>query len=209
MTWLLAADLALLFAAATAIAVALRVPAHRPVAVFLGVVSVADGIRRGLAGELAAPGPYTGATRALFHLEQALYLLWPFGLAALAGAVFAQRRPWMLAGAYVTAVAALALSYPTVRLELLGRVYLAAELGALVVCLAAATTWAWQRERPGLAHVVALMLIAVDVAKVAAGPWRGSVFATWDRAWPMHAILYLAIGAAQGGGIAWSSSATR
>lgn len=211
MTWRLLAELALLLAAATAIVVARRVPAHRPVAIFLGAVVVADLVRRGLAaGPLPDMGPHTGATRLLFHIDQALYLLWPFGLAGLAGAVLAERRrPWVLASVYLATVVVLALGYPTVRRELLGQAYLCIELVALLICLEAAAAPGWRRGRPGLTTVVTLALIVVDVATVAGGPFARPLFAHWYRAWPMHAVLYVAIGLMQGGGIAWNSRATR
>lgn len=199
---LFVADLALLLAAAMAIVVARRWPRHWPIAAYLGALVLADWARRGLAvGPLSGAGPYTGLARAAFHVEEALYLIGPFGLAALAVAVLAQRVPWGVAGAYVAAVAALALGYPGVRGEMLRRCYVGAELGAVVVALAAAAAWARRRERVDLTSLVLFFVFVVDVAKLLGGPFRGDLFTSWVLAWPMHAVLYGVIAGVQGG--AW------
>ena len=209
-TALALADLALLAAAATAIALAVRRPAYTPVAVYLGGLALGDAVRRYMAeGVLAVPGPYEGSTRAAFHLEEALFVGSLFGFAALAAVVFHSAIPGRAIGvAYVVAVAALVASYPDLRGRPLARVYLADELGALAVSAAAVVQWGWRLERPRLEHGAVLAVVGVEIAKVAGGPWRVELGAGWWRAWPMHAVVYGSLAVVQmvvRGGGSWNT----
>lgn len=95
--------------AAPPLVLAARRRAYAPVAVFLAAATLTDIVRWQLAqGPLAVPGPYTGALRPVYHLEQAGFLLWPFGLLAAAVKVFATRSPWPVGVAYAATVATLA-----------------------------------------------------------------------------------------------------
>lgn len=91
--------------------------------------------------------PYAGLPRVAFHLgEQAPFVAWPIGIAALSIHVIAKRPVWPIAFAYVALVAELVLGYPTVRRELLQSVYLAVTLAALAVSIGGAAAW-WRAKR--------------------------------------------------------------
>src|SRR5689334_3379564 len=84
-------------AAVLGVVLAVRRAEHRPVALFLVAMVAIDLGRLYLRGafHLDVPGPYVGAQRVAFHAEEAGFLTWPAGLAALALNVFGgQRRPW-------------------------------------------------------------------------------------------------------------------
>jgi hypothetical protein len=202
------ADLALFLAATTAIALAFARPLYWPLALFLFGAMLADWIRRGLAaGPLAAPGPYTGLTRSAFHVEQALLLAWPFGLAALAWIIFGRRSPRLAARLYLVTAVALAAAYPHVRGPRLRLCYLAIEIATLLAAAAAVAVWAWRRERPRLEHGVVLCLLGVGAAKLKP-VWGGDLFTSWARSWPMHAALYAGITLLHVGAL-WPSSSSR
>lgn len=214
--WLFLADLALLLAALTAVALARVRPRHWPVAIYLGGLFLADLVRRGLASTvLSQPGPYVGAERAAFHAEQALYLAAPAALAAVAITVLhqveapaASRRVHLglvaVAGFWLCNVAVVVLGYPEIRADHLGRVYLGAEIASLIVVSGSAITWARRRDPLELTALAVYILAAVEVAKVAAGPFAGDVFGRWPLAWPMHLVCYGALSVVHGGGL-WLS----
>jgi hypothetical protein len=180
---------------------------YRPIAVFLAGTAIADLalVALTLGASTALPSsPLTGLARVVGHIRQALYLVWPFGFAALFTAVFAGRAPRIIPVAYVVTIAALVLGYPTLRGETLRQVYLGIELAALVVALAAIIQWAWRRESPTLTHVVALLLLGTEIAALV-GPWHRDIFAGWDMARTMFAFTYAAITCLQGS-VAWKLS---
>jgi hypothetical protein len=209
-TWLLLADVALFTATLTALALLRRRVTHAPVALYLMVLLVGDWFRRALALALVAGGPYDGLTRLAFHADELLYLLGPAGLAACALLVLANVSARGVAVAYAVVGVVLIACYPELRQDVLRRVYLAAELGAVVVVLASAAA-AVRRRPPARIDVTVAAVLAiavVDGVKLAAGPFhRGDLFSSWGLVWPMHVVLYTAIAVMQGG--AWWQSKTR
>lgn len=172
-----------------------RTREYRPVAVFLCVVMSADLIAVVLATWALPPPqelPFEGLERVAFHADSALFLLWPTLLTGTALHVFLRRPAWRLVlPLWAAVVAALVLLYPAVRGAALQRWYLAVELAALAVTLGAIIQWAWwTREVPRLQHVALLLIFAVDVASLIAGPWRTDIYETWPLAQFMSAVLY-------------------
>ena len=116
--WFAASGIALILAAATALMLARRRFDYRPMALFLAAVVGVQLVRFVLlvavlqlatdAGRL----PFTGAERAAFHVEQALFVAFPMGIAALAVRVLARRRAWPVALAWVAGSAAVASVLP-------------------------------------------------------------------------------------------------
>jgi hypothetical protein len=205
---LVIASLLQILAAVLAVAVARRRAEHKAFAAFLAVAALAN---LGLVGFIAigAPtvipaAPLTGFARVEGHVRQALYMVWPFGLAAMFVAVFSKRRPWILAAAYGATLAVLVLGYPTIRGEVLRQVYFGTELAAIVISAGALIPWTWRRESPSLTHTAAILLLAGEVA-VFLGPWRRDIFAGWDMGRVMYAVIYLVIAILQGG-VLWKPS---
>src|SRR5215813_5439255 len=89
-------------AALSAAILAWRRASYRPAACLLGVTTIADWLRLLLDKAILSTAlrPYEGMARVGFHLEQALFLTWPAGLAVVAGWVFGRRRPWIVAFVY-------------------------------------------------------------------------------------------------------------
>jgi len=136
----------LLFAATAAVAipVARRDKRHRPVAAYLVAVLAIDVIRLVIAQILppATPtDPYTGALRAMWHVEQAAYLGSILALPAMFMALFWRRRPRLIGGIGLIGAAVLAALYPEVRGAALLRVYSAAELAAALACVGFFVMW--------------------------------------------------------------------
>lgn len=180
---------------------------YMPVALFLTGTAIADLalVAFTIGASTALPAaPLTGIARIVGHIRQALYLVWPFGFAALFVAVFSHRFSRILPAAYAVTVAALVVGYPTLRGETLRQVYLGIELTALLVALAAIIQWAWRRETPTLTHTVALLLLGTEIA-VLVGPWHRDIFAAWDMARTMFALTYAAITCLQGS-VSWKLS---
>lgn len=190
-------------AAVLAVALAWRRPSYRPTAGFLLGALVASLVRLAMRPWLgAAPVPYVGAARLGFHLDSALFLAWPLGIAALARWTFAGRRPWPVLAAWALAVAALVLGYPGIRGDLLRKVLLGIELGSLAVAVAAFVAFVWRREKPRLEHGAALFVLGLEVATLA-GPWLAGLFDGWRAALVSYSVLYAILAVLQGGFL-WS-----
>ena len=99
----------------------------RPIAMCLVIIAVADLIRLAISPWLGGSGrPFTGWQRLLFHIEQALFLTWPAGLAATCSYVFLRRRPRPVFVLYLIIVAVLIVGYPAIRghhLAVAGRLF--------------------------------------------------------------------------------------
>jgi hypothetical protein len=180
------ATMAMVCAAIVALLLARRRADHRPFAVFLCVVTVANLLRvaRGLIAPirpLDAP-PYEGWARVVFHIDQGLFLSWAAGLAVLVVVLFisSPRWPAILPGvAWAGTVGYLATHYPAVRGEALRDVYLAAELGALVVATGSIITWTWRRASPTSAHACALFVVLFQAVVLMGGALRYGIFQYW------------------------------
>ena len=201
-----------LVAAVLAVTLARRRPEHRPVAWFLGAMTVIDWTRLVLARVADfdhAARPHVGAVRLAFHLDELGFLAWPAGLAALALVLFTSQRPRPAFVAWAVLGAALIILYPAeiVRGGGLQRVYLVAHLAALAVVGATLERWTAKRDDPGPERAVMLVLAAVDVVRLV--PYGGSIFASWaSLVQPANVALYGTLAAVQGGAL-WVSSRSR
>lgn len=198
-----------------AVAVTRRRPEHRPVAAFLGAGVFANTIRLLIKLYVLTPAresmravgldpvavPFAGWTRAAFHVESALFVGWSAGLAALALWVLLRRRPWPIALAWMAVVAALVLTYPVARGAVLREWYLGVHLVSLTVATGCLVMWFARLPRPTLPTMVTGFLIGTELISLAVGPWRGSLFSTWDFAQAAYSTLYVAISILQGGAL--------
>lgn len=181
---------------ALALVLAARRRAYAPVAVFLAAATLTDIVRWQLAqGPLAVPGPYTGTLRPLYHLEQAGFLLWPFGLLAAAVKVYATRSPWPVAVAYAATVATLAAMYPAVRGELLGTIYAVVWIACSLAALACAGFWTRRREHPQTEHVAVLLMSLMNLGIFAPG---SEPFFDWQFAQKLYIVIWLCVAGVQG-----------
>jgi len=200
-------------AAALAVMIARRRADHRPLAIFLVGVALANLIRAAIAtwvltpDRLRADVPLTGALRVAGHLEHALFLSWPAGLAALVLVLYARRSPWPGILAWAGAVAVLVVSYPAVRGHALQRFYLAAHLLALAACVASIGGFVRRGDRGGVAHVCALLCVLAEGGTLLVGPWRSTIFNAWDLAQVAYATLYGVLIALQGGTL-WTNTSS-
>lgn len=181
-----------------------RFPRHRPVAVALGLLFSADLARAAIAGPLdAAPVPYTGTARALFHVDWALVALFPAVTLGLAVAFFLPwRRPWHLAAGLWVALCGLQIAaYPTVRGARLGLAYAAvhvaaglAETGAAGLALASRGWRAWS----GVTRGAVILLIVGDLAAIGGPFLRGRPIDDWLFTRWQTAALWWILAAWQG-----------
>src|SRR5437868_5393793 len=74
----------------------------------------------------------------------------------------------------------LAASYPEVRGEALRRVYLAAELGALVVVIASIASLVRRREGMTPARTCLMLCAGADISNLFAGGWSRGFWTRWD-----------------------------
>jgi hypothetical protein len=201
---------AALYAAVVALAwaVAKRLPDHRSVAWLLTLGLAADVAREVIQVNVLQPtrvamgaGPFHGFARGAFNVDEALFLAWPVGIAACATWVFLRHRTWAFLAAYILAVALVVQAYPTLRGAELARVYLGAELAAIVVGLGSFITWAWKRETPNLTHVVMLFVVAVEAVTLL--PFGKGPFVYWSLAQASYMTLYVALMVVYGG-VLWS-----
>ena len=203
--WL--ARFALLVAVVGAVVLARRHRAYRLTAAFLLWVAVANTVRPALQVFILAPAraaqglPYVGAARTWYHLDQALFVSWPIGIAALAVHAFWRRRPWPIAVAYIAIIAWLAQGYPTVRRELLASVYLGVMLASMAISIGAAASWWSRRARSTPPEIVAFLLLLFEIAALL-GPYAaGIIDKTWPIAQGIYLVLFAAIAALE---VAWT-----
>lgn len=183
---------------------AARRPDYRPVALLLTLGLGIDVARRALGLFVISPArvtfgtaPFVGFARAAGHVDSALFLAWPAGLAALAIFVFSRRRSWAVLAIYVVAVVVLVIAYPLTRGDVLRRAYLAAELAALLIAVGTFLMWAIRGEAVTVPHLATMMILSIDLATLL-GPWRGNVFTSWPAAQVMYTTLYAALAILQG-----------
>lgn len=200
--WILLA----LSAGATVLAwvIAARRSAYRAVAWTLTFFLASDLVR--LALQPRGAGPYIGWDRAAFHVRSSLFVGWRFAIVALSIAVFARKKAWAAALAFALVSVALILGYPTIRGALLQRVYLGVELVCLCASVACGIAWLRRREAWGLQHVVAGTILFSELILIV-GPYAASIYLSWDRAWAVLLVEYLALILVQG--VAWSRISTR
>jgi hypothetical protein len=179
-------------------------PEHRPIAWLLGYGLVSDAVREIIGAKVLRPlrvelggAPFTGWARVACDVDNAFFLGWMAGVAALAVWVFGKRRPWGVALVYIIAVAVLAAGYPTFRGELLGRAYLALELAALCVSFGFLLRWYFGGERAKAHHFIAGLIVVAELCMLW-GPFRYGVFTAWDLARSIFVALYVSLIPTQG-----------
>jgi hypothetical protein len=196
-------------ALATALAWALsrRRPQHRPVATLLTFGLASDLAQRALKAYVLTPGyaalgkaPATGWLLVARHADQALFLAWPAGLAALTMWVYLKRRPWPIALGYAAAVLGIViLGYPAIRGPDLHKPYLAVELACVAVATGAFLHWiAFRKDPPTATHWMTILMVGTEVAGIIAGPWRLGLFSSWNVAQFGYLLLYATLVAVQG-----------
>ncbi len=175
-------------------------PQHRPLAAYLTAIAAADlarwvigpthgdpALRYGLGLLFDSAGPYAGALRVAFHVDEALYLVGPVGLAMVAIRVLAGRRPDHVVGAGALLWVALVATYPATRGAMLtDRIYPAAEWASVAtVGLATALWWRGRPPRwPGFPEVLTWMYGATVVSLLVAGPFAmANPVAAWWSGW--------------------------
>ena len=194
--WFWAAFFVRLIAFVAAILLARRHRTYAPIAWFLGVMSIADIARTVLSLFILGSGPpggvpYSGWARVAFHIEQAFFVAWPIGIAALSVHVIAKLKVWPLVAAYLVVLAVLFGGYPTIRRELLQSVYLAITLGSLLVSLGAAAFW-WWGKKPTTPPERAVLLFIVGECVAIVGPYAaGLIDVNWPIAHGAYFGLYL------------------
>lgn len=176
-----------------------RHPAHRAVAVVLSVGLAAELARQALLSWVLPPAPPTpeaarpleGALRWAIYADRALFIAWPAALAACAVRVLAERRVWPVVLGYAGVVVALAVTYPLTRWGVLRLCYLAVDLIAGLVGLAAFITWTrryWGKRRADVSVTVTAVLVAGHFASIVAGPYR---FGLFGSEWSLIQLAYL------------------
>jgi hypothetical protein len=176
-------------AAALAWVVSRARPAHRHVALLLTFGLASDVVRLPLQAFVLAPAyaalhgaSVTGWPRLAAHVDQAIFLAYPAGLAALTLWIYIGRRPWPVAIGYGLTEIGLIASYPAFRGEAIRKAYLGFQLTCLAVAIGAFLHWGVLRKNPPtVSHLVVGIMIVVEIASVAAGPWRFG-FDNWDLA---------------------------
>lgn len=188
-------------AASVAVLLARRRAEHLPAAWSLALLAAVGILRRLLAphvsSTLDAP-PAEGAARLAVYIDGAAVLAAVAALPALALSSTSRHPRRAVAGvalSWALASALLAAAYPSpmVRGAALARVYLAADLAALLVTVASLLSLPIRRAPATSAARVALYLAAADVAilLVPLSPWRAGVFAFGAR-WDLVQVMIAA-----------------
>jgi hypothetical protein len=177
----LLAYLLLCVAVAQADALVTRRPRYAPVVAFLLLVLVADVLRALLGAFLPLPpGPHVGRERVVFHVRQALFLVWPAALVAVSTRVFLDRSSAKAWVAYALLVGWLVVSYPALRGAELGRVYQLVEYASLVVLGVMVFLWWWTSAYMAPEHLAVVALAVLELGSVLWGPWAKGIWARWD-----------------------------
>jgi hypothetical protein len=135
--------------------------------------------------------PARGWVRVVAHADQAMFLAYPAALGALTLWIYIKRRPWPLAIGYTMSAMALMISYPAIRGDAIRQAYLAFQLACLTVAVGAFLHWiAFRKDPPTASHLVVGLMMIVEIANVAAGPWRLGFFTKWDMAQMTYCMLY-------------------
>jgi hypothetical protein len=182
-------------AAVVAVGVAFRRREHRPIAWLLALSSLADFTRWGLGHWLdTQPAPHTGIARVGHHVDQALYIAWPIGIAAACWRVYVGKTPYAHALAYVLVLAGLVVGYPwPLRGDVMRWGYTGIHAVALIASLVALIVWVKMRAAVQIEHRSALLILAAETAlftgplfPISPDPFRRWALAQWS-----YAFLYL------------------
>jgi hypothetical protein len=181
--------------ATLAILLARRRVQHRPVALFLTLDAALDALRFYVVRPLYLPfsTPYTGVPRFWFHVGEAIFTLWPVGIACLCTVVFLRRRPWWPMAVGALALATLVAGYPhPFRGDTLGKAYAVIDACAVAWSLTGVAIWTLQRRRPRPEHACASLLALIDIS-LFAGPFMPPAphpFDSWVTAQAIYAMVW-------------------
>ncbi len=174
---------------------------HRPFATYLVLLAVSDLLRRLLHLVILDPArvamgsgpPFEGAVRVVWHVDQALFLALPVGLALAALQLF--RVVYVplvhVLGAASLCETVLALGYPTLRGKTLGMVYVGVALACQAVTWGSVGRWLL-RERgtwPLPSQTFVVLYAGADLALLLGPRALGDIF----NAWPLAEGSYLAL----------------
>ena len=191
---------ALVLAFVGALVLVRRVPRFKSIAFFLGALCLANLGRTSLLLAVIYPAcraglvPYVGVARAAFHLEEALFLVWPAGVAMVAIATFWNpRRAWIVGAAWGALVAVLVLGYPWLRQDRLALAYTIATVVLAAVSIVVFLRWQRTRVPMGPPETVAMLFIVFLVGTIF-GPYAiGRVDEGWELGPSLFTGLYIAI----------------
>lgn len=167
---------------------------------FLGTTLLLDVTRMGIKAWVLkdAPRPFTGITRALFHLDELGVVGWNAGLVMVAMLAFGDQAERAKRGIVPVIFASCAAwgqligGYPTIRGERLEQHYFALELITVAACIGLAVQ-AWQRDRWfGIGARAASVLVAAEAATLL-GPYLGEPLKYWATANVISACAYLVL----------------
>ncbi len=163
------------------------------------------------------PPPLTGWLRVAGHVDQALFLLWPAGVAALAvGVLMARPRAALAVGAglWAPSVAVFAGAYPWLRFERQAAALQIVHVTCLSAALFALAFWMRRRvpralERgPYATEVVTVLTIALD-ALVAFRAYADRVANGWPIAQSVQLVLHIIVALILAGVLVWPQSGSR
>jgi hypothetical protein len=181
-------------AAATAWPLGRSRPAHRAFAHYLAAYAALD-VARAIREATHQHGPYVGAARLLFHLDQAAFLFGPIGLAYVAAQAFLGASAPSLGhilGASALLQTALVVTYPLTRGPTLDAIY-AAVYGISQAAVWVSAGWWLLRHRgdwPDETQKVILALAAADLA-LWFTVFPAHVFDQWDLGNGFRAAILL------------------
>lgn len=191
-----ALDVLLALAALAAVALARRVPSHRPVAALLAW---------GLASDLAQPalrlaydphrvdGLVAGPWRALHALGVALHLSWPAALVTAAAWCLLGRR-WAVPalGALLACSAAVVLRYSDQPAGVADPLYTWIAIGEAVLLVGILAAWAKSAAWPLSVAAKVLLVLALAEVALLAGPYlRAEPARDWALAAPARALAWI------------------
>jgi len=189
--------------ASLAVVLAGRRREHVPVAIFLAADAFIEPLRFVIFDWLTVPGPYEGSLRALFHADQAAFLSWPIGIAAVSTRVFMGRHARGTLAVGALAWLGLVLGYPVpFRGEMLARAYAIIAAASIAWVLVGAIVWTPRREHPRPWHACVTLLGALNIP-LYFDTWFAP-FERWGGAQVVFAVLWVALLAVHGGAI-WAS----
>ena len=168
---------------------------HWPAAALFTYGLGSDAARRLLqrAAGYYGTGALEGWARVGFKVDQALFLGWYAGVAAVAVAVFLRRRPWIVLLGWMAVVAAL---LPHERGLSLANKYRVVEFAALALGIASAFAGVRRAEKPlTITHLALLLVLLAELAVF----WAPSAFLHWATAQVIYTAAFASVALLQAG----------
>jgi hypothetical protein len=169
---------------------------HKPFAVLLSVGGLLCDTAAWALQRWALPPPNVdgpplkGWTRLAGDADSALFLAWPAGIAALAMHTLARRSIRPVVIGYLATLTALIVGYPTLRGELLAKVYLAAELAAAFIGVMSFVAFRRRGDAWTVTTICTSIVVAGHLGVSVAGPYR---FGLFGQAWTLAQAGYLLV----------------